>query len=190
MRNSCGAIFYTYDPAGQLGIVLGLEQHNWLPFKGCSEEGETVEETAIREVYEETCGLVQLDNISLEHRFASKRKNYFIGLCHVPYDLIRQFSETRKSESRLSYMEKKRIKFFPYSSLLTDKTIHNISRSCIRYFWNKLTKLSRNCNTVLTPNVIKQSCSVGFIKSKCRVLDNANEFDCEQVVLVGEPTVW
>lgn len=150
MKTSCGALFYTYDLNGQLGIVLGLEGVDWLPFKGCNELGETLEETAIREVREETCGLVKLDKIELEHQFTSKRKHYHIGLCEVPYDIIDTFSAVRAREGRVEYKEKKRLRFFSIDTILENNAIHNISKASVMYYWNKLMSLKKS-------NVIDQT---------------------------------
>lgn len=138
MKVSCGAIFYTYDPYGNIGIILGLEGDDWLPFKGCNEKGETYEETAIREIYEETCGLIRVDKISLDHAFASKRKKYYIGLIYVDYDIIEKFSQLRKAEDRPNFIEKKSLRFFNLDTVLFNNYVHGISKASIKYYWNKL----------------------------------------------------
>ena len=106
---SCGALLYTCDPHGQLGVVLGVERtesYGYLPFKGRPEANETYEQAAIREVYEETCGLVQVDHIELCHQFQTIHKRYFIGLIKVPYDIIEKFEIKRAMETCISSMEK------------------------------------------------------------------------------------
>lgn len=141
MKSSCGALFYAYDPAGKLGIILGLEGKKWLPFKGCNEPGESLEQTAIREIREETCGLIDISHIDLEHQFTSKRKHYYIGLCEVPYDCIQLFEDLRVDEERNEYLEKKKLKFFPFDEVLYDDLVHNITKASIRYYWNHLKRL-------------------------------------------------
>lgn len=141
MRTSCGAIFWTEDPAGNRGIVLGEEGEDdsqWLPFKGCVEQFETPEQAAIREVFEETCGLVILTSIMLEHCFSTKRKIYMIGLCYVPFEIIQQFEERRKSETRFAYAEKKKLRFFKLDEVLKDPSVHSISKASIQFFWHRL----------------------------------------------------
>ena len=139
MKNSCGAIFYSHDNYGTVGVILGEEgKEEWLPFKGCAEDGEELEHAAIREIKEETCGLVCLDSIKLEHKFSSKRKNYYIGLCYVPFSLINDFEEKLKAETRKEFKEKKRLRFFPLESALQSKEVHNISKASIEYFWDKI----------------------------------------------------
>lgn len=139
MKNSCGAILYTFNTEGKIGVILGLEgSDEWLPFKGCNETGESFEQTAIREIKEETCGLVTLENISLDHVFTTKHKIYRIGLCQVDFSIIEQFEQVRKAESRKEFREKQEIKFFPLDSIFIKQKIHSISRASIKFYWDKL----------------------------------------------------
>jgi ADP-ribose pyrophosphatase YjhB (NUDIX family) len=141
-KQSCGAIFYTFDKNGEIGIILGDESHvsaaSWLPFKGSSEKGETYEQTAIREIYEETCGLIKLQSIQLEHRFSTKHKEYRIGLVEVPIEIIEQFDECKKREARKEFLEKKTIKFFPLKSVLSTPDVHIISKASILFYKDRL----------------------------------------------------
>ena len=138
MKHSCGALLFTRDKNNQLGVILGLEDDEWLPFKGCNESNETYEETAIREILEETCGLIQITNISLEHRLTSKRKHYKIGLVLVDYDICDKFPKARNIENlQEAYYEKKKIKFFPLDDVLYSE-VHNLSKASIRYYWNMM----------------------------------------------------
>jgi hypothetical protein len=113
---SCGAILYAFNESGELGVILGDEikdtSVSYLPFKGCMEPGETPEITAIREINEETCGIVQLNAIKLDHKFTTKRKEYHIGLVEVPYEIVSQFNDIVKTESKKQYKEKRSMKFF------------------------------------------------------------------------------
>jgi hypothetical protein len=145
MKNSCGAIFYAYDDNGQLGIILGEEgKEEWLPFKGGAEENESFENAAIREIREETCGLVIVDDIVLEHRFSTKRKDYYIGLCQVPYSIIEEFRKKVVDETRKEFKEKKALKFFLLKDVLKVPSVHSISRASIRYYWDRLNYLANN----------------------------------------------
>lgn len=54
MKISCGILFYTKSKQILLGHATGM--HHWDIFKGVQEDGETFEETAIRETVEE-CGV-------------------------------------------------------------------------------------------------------------------------------------
>ena len=138
LKNSCGAILYTYNEFGEFGIILGLEGDHWLPFKGCSNFNETFEQAAIREIREETCNLVHIDNIKLDHIFMSKRKTYHIGLCYAPYDIIYKFDRVKKLYDDYSYKEKDKIKFFPFKNLLENRDIHVLTKLSIEFYWDKL----------------------------------------------------
>lgn len=147
-KKSCGAILYTFNPDGELGVILGDESRNamdgWLPFKGGCREDETVQQAAIREIYEETCGLVKLETIDLQHKFTTKRKEYHIGLCGVSYELIHTFDIARKKEYREDFMEKKELKFFKFPGVLKDTSVHNISKSSILFYKDVLENLQNS----------------------------------------------
>jgi hypothetical protein len=172
MKTSCGALFYSYDNEGNLGIILGLEGVDWLPFKGCNEIGETFEQTAIREIKEETCGLIVIENINLEHRFTSKRKHYCIGLCEVPYDIIDKFADLRANECRHEYNEKRKLRFFKVQETLHSDMIHNISKASIKYYWNKLMALKKKVGKVEEniERTRKHSLGLKYIKQLARNL--------------------
>lgn len=138
MKISCGALFYTYNPDGEIGVVLGQEGYEYFVFKGCQEHQESIEETAIREIKEETCGLVNVSCIMLNHRFSSKRKHYYIGLYYVPYSIIEQFELLRKDESRKECMEKINIRFFHLDEVLQIDNVHKITKYTIKFYWNIL----------------------------------------------------
>lgn len=135
---SCGALLYTYSPKGELGIILGLEKSNWLPFKGCNEKNETYEQTAIREIYEETSGLLKLDTISLRHEFRTKHKEYKIGLCYAEYSIIDNFKKRDKSKLSNCYKEKEKLRFFKLTNILKNPNIHVITKESIKYYWADL----------------------------------------------------
>ncbi len=147
-KKSCGAIFYTFNPDGELGIVLGDESRStsdgWLPFKGGCRPGETAQEAAIREVHEESCGLIQLKEIDLQHRFTTKRKEYHIGLCCVPYSLIAEFDVARRLETREEFREKRKLKFFKFPDVLNEPLVHNISKSSILFYKDQLQALQKS----------------------------------------------
>ena len=151
MRNplplSCGAILYAFNDSGELGVILGDEikdtNVSYLPFKGCMEPGETPEITAIREINEETCGIVQLNTIKLDHKFTTKRKEYHIGLVEVPYKIVSQFSDIVKTESKKQFKEKRSIKFFRMRDLHKNHEIHPITKASLLYYKNKLDAIAR-----------------------------------------------
>lgn len=145
--HSCGAILYTYMPNGKIGIILGLEYGHWFPFKGCQKEGETFKETAIREIYEETCGLIKLIDINLDQEFKTKHKTYHIGLEYVPRKLLDNFSLYRSLETRPDYMEKDAIHIFPLDDIWQNKKIHYITKKSIGFYKSQL--LSKQNKTYL-----------------------------------------
>jgi hypothetical protein len=146
MKVSCGAILYTFDHNNNIGIILGLESCGWLPFKGRNEFNETYEETAIREIYEETCGVVKLDTINLDHKFVSKNKTYYIGLIYVPYNFIDQFNIKLEKETREEFKEKKSVKFFKLYKCFNDKKIHYLSKNSIEFYLNDLININYKNN--------------------------------------------
>ncbi len=164
-KKSCGAILYTTNLDGELGIILGDESRGdvsgWLPFKGGCKENETIEQAAIRELYEETCGLVKRDSIDLQNKFRTKRKEYHIGLCEVPYSIIVEFDIVREKETREEFMEKKRIKFFKFPDVLHDPLVHNISKSSILFYKDFLENLISS-NKVKTCELATRSRYLGI----------------------------
>lgn len=147
-KKSCGAILYAFNPEGKLGVILGEEsrsrEEEWLPFKGGCREDETLEQAAIREIFEETCGLVLLNSIALHHKFSTKRKEYHIGLVEVPYELLTAFIEARKTETREGFMEKRKLKFFLFPDVLKETTVHNISKSNILFYKDTLEAIAES----------------------------------------------
>ena len=141
MKSSCGGIFYTYDPHGNLGVILGLEGSSWLPFKGCAKAGETLTDTAEREIFEESCGLIRVTGIKLKHKFNTKHKKYYIGLVRVPYDVIQDFRIKRRLETRDDYLEKTDIRFFNIDEIHNEPNIHKLTLNSIDFYWNRLMQL-------------------------------------------------
>lgn len=145
MKTSCGAILYSFDKDGKLGLILGSEGSDaWLPFKGVNEPTESFEETAKREIKEETCNLVDVDSISLDHVFSTHHKIYRIGIYPVDIDIIEQFKIARSLENRKEFKEKHEIRFFPLENILKDPLIHDISRASIKFYWDRLNTLAGN----------------------------------------------
>lgn len=174
MKHSCGALFYTYNTDRELGIILGEEGYEWLPFKGCPKDDETYEQTAIREIFEETGGLIRLNSIKLKHYFTSKHKHYHIGLVYVPYETIYYFNRRRHLETRPDFTEKKELKFFPLSSIKNNLSIHNLTLASIRFYWNDLLAYSVGVQPVVSKEgerIRKHSVCVRLAKEN---FDNIN----------------
>lgn len=118
-KHSCGAILYTIHN-NYIYIILGKEKNDWFPFKGTSENNETIKQTAIREIAEETCDCIKLseDDISLDCNFQTNRKFYHIGLIYVKYEFMKKFYQNRKKISKKEYLEKSKISMFKLSKIL------------------------------------------------------------------------
>ena len=160
MKISCGAIFYTFDDNNNIGIILGLESLGWLPFKGRNENNETYEQTAIREIYEETCGLIKINEIKLEHKFTTKQKIYHIGLIKVPYDFIYDFNNKIYLETRNEFKEKQDVKFFKLSECFNNNKIHQLSKVSIQFYLNRLFDLNKiHRGNILSISTIKNDSS-------------------------------
>ncbi len=149
MKHSCGALLYTFRPGdSKLGIILGKEGNKWFPFKGCKKEEETFEQAAIREIYEETAGLISISEINLDHNFSSKSKHYHIGLIEVPYEIISEFTARRCGALEKELREKQKIRFFTLEELQRNSCIHNLTKASIEYYWDKLISLEKNMKPV------------------------------------------
>jgi len=164
-KESCGAIFYSFDDDQRIGIILGLEGNHWLPFKGCKEENETAEDAAMREIREETCDLVKLNHIDLEHQFSTRYKNYRIGLCQVPYNIVKLFDCVNKRYKDYEYKEKLKLKFFTLDEIFEDNQVHFLSRLSVRHYWTKLLSISKEFP--LKVNYRRQSVCVDFAREYC-----------------------
>jgi hypothetical protein len=145
-RHSCGAILYTIYQ-NKIYIILGKEHGEWFPFKGTSEKNETIKQTAIREILEETCNCIQLkeDEISLECNFQTSRKYYHIGLIYVDYNFMKNFSVSRKTQINDKYLEKTDIKMFNIDHIL-NKKFHHITSIPIFYYYPVLKKIQIKLN--------------------------------------------
>ncbi len=158
--HSCGALFFTVDPKGTRGVILGKENDKYFVFKGCPSEEEIKKYgadqltlfrvTAQREILEETCGLINIDyrKLKLEHTFKKKNddgdKIYHIALVYVPYTFINDFEEKRKVSSHLpsQYLEKTTVKFFPLSEIKKSKEIHQLTKRSIYFYLGKMNSAS------------------------------------------------
>lgn len=129
MKDSCGALLYTVVN-GKVGIVLGFENGHWMPFKGCREKNETVEEAAIREIYEETGGFLALKTINLMLCYGSARKNYHIGCAYVSRHVIETYNEN-VSRLRGCFAEKRCLRFFPLDQPMK---YHHIVESVLKIY--------------------------------------------------------
>jgi 8-oxo-dGTP pyrophosphatase MutT (NUDIX family) len=144
-KKSYGAILYSFNPSGELGIILGSEsvdpQCGFFPFKGGSNISESPVQTAIREVFEETRGLVNLHTLQLRCKIRSKHKTYLFGLAEVNYDIIEKFNKIDVENMDPCYKEKKEIKFFRFADIYLHK-FPAITMDAILFFKKELNHIA------------------------------------------------
>ncbi len=144
--HSCGAILYTIYNS-KVYIILGKEHGGWFPFKGRCESGETFEQAAVREIKEETCNLISLDEneIKLDCNFSTSRKHYHIGLVFVPYSFIKEFYTQRHTLSDEKFLEKTHVKMFNINTLNV-RSFHQVTSVPVLYYYQFLKKLQEKIN--------------------------------------------
>jgi hypothetical protein len=143
MKVSCGGLLYAFDSDGDLGLILGYERCGYFPLKGRKEQGETIEQAAIREIYEESCGIVDIMDINLDCKIDSAKKRYYLGLVPVKYDIIQEFADRRKHETRSAFIEIEELKFYKLSELLTMR-LPLITYKAISFYKDILIKIANN----------------------------------------------
>lgn len=121
VEKSCGAVIYRLDGARRLYLLLHYAEGHWDFPKGHVEEGEGEEETALREILEET-GIADL---TFEPAFREGISYYFKregGL--VPKEVVFFLAQTKKKEIKLS-SEHVGFVWLPYESALKKLTYNN-----------------------------------------------------------------
>ena len=155
-KHSCGAILYTISK-NKVYVILGMEHGGWFPFKGTREKHENNRQAAIREIHEETCGIVNIKYIDLKCNFSTKSKHYHIGLVYVPLDNIKKFYKTRKkimetTPYKAAFLEKTEINLFKLDTI-TSYDFHDVTRIPVNYYRECLSKLQ---SEVVKSTLIKQ----------------------------------
>lgn len=165
-KHSCGAILYTIHE-DSVYIVLGMEKSEWYPFKGVREIGESSKDAAIREVCEETCGVispVELESLTLCCNYSTKRKHYHIGLAYMPFEGISKFYQNRSrmlhenDPSKWMYLEKTHLSMFNINKLNAYK-FHEITSIPIKFYYNQLKKMQQTLRVVGIPRRIYSNTS-------------------------------
>lgn len=106
----CGIILFN-EKEQKYFLVYGRKSNKWGFPKGHMEVGETEEETALREFYEETG--FELKNQDLKNRFQIKNNIYFqISISH-PNELIRKTNDIPDSDEIL------KVAWLSYFDILT-----------------------------------------------------------------------
>jgi len=155
-KHSCGAIFYTIYKK-KIYIILGKERGDWFPFKGIMEKNETMKQTAIREIMEETCSLIKIkeNDISLDCSFSTCRKNYHIGLIYVQPDIITNFYKIRDTFNDKKFLEKTDIRMFSLFKI-SKYRFHQITKIPISFYWNFLQKKQMELYNNEVNNLLKK----------------------------------
>jgi hypothetical protein len=146
-KHSCGAILYTVCD-NNIYIILGKEGDGWFPFKGTHEKNETYEQTAIREVEEETCKAVILSNITLDCNYSTKRKYYHLGIARVDPKILQTFNDNKYFLFDKKYLEKTELKFFSLKDIKKEK-FHMVTDIPISHYWDFLYKKQISLNKVV-----------------------------------------
>jgi hypothetical protein len=152
-KHSCGAILYTIWN-NKIYVVLGMEEGEWFPFKGTKDIGETYEETAIREIREETCNVIKVNSIKLDCNYSTKRKHYHIGITQINKNDINQFYKNRNAILKNSYdyhlknyayLEKTNLKMFLLDDIF-QYDFHEITLYPIKYYYTFLKNKQKKLN--------------------------------------------
>lgn len=124
---SCGAIPCFIGKNRQFRIVLGLEKGKWMPFKGRLERGESIHETASRELYEESARAISksLHNHQF-YCYSTRNKNNYLTVCKIYEKEYIRMKKNLENTRHLSfkYKEKEMIRSFTISSLLKRNDVH------------------------------------------------------------------
>lgn len=141
LKISCGGVLFTIVN-GKVYIVLGKERGKYYHYKGGVERGETYEEAAIREIYEETGGLVKLDRIVLDCRTVkTKNKHYILGLIEIDPTIVKRFNDKKRAGDYYSYgysfNEKQDMRMFPLDTI-DELKLPNPTIMPIQYYKKKL----------------------------------------------------
>jgi ADP-ribose pyrophosphatase YjhB (NUDIX family) len=151
--HSCGAILYTIF-RGKVYIILGKEHGEWFPFKGRCENGESLEETAVREIEEETCQLIKINpnDIRLKCNYTTSRKTYHIGLIYVNYGFVKFFNIKRKElidnyEYEKKFLEKTQVKMFSLD-MLNLYNFHVVTSTPIEFYLSELKNIQNKVNSI------------------------------------------
>jgi ADP-ribose pyrophosphatase YjhB (NUDIX family) len=156
MKNHyCGALLYTWYK-NNIYIVLKKNKNEWVPFFGTQKEKETFEETAVRELFEETCGGldVKSNDINLECNYIYKKKennHYHIGLVYTSESIISDLSKNKLRKNiynslKMIYM-KNEIKMFALDNIFKYK-FHPITQTPILFYKTYLTDLQSELRNV------------------------------------------
>lgn len=138
-----------FDIYAQKFNVNKFDYRSLFPFKGSIETyDKSLIETAIREIYEETLGLIKIDNINFDICFKSnKEKSYFIGFIEIDKSFVPNFNILRKDTEKMltysdNFKEKIGVVALPIECILENEKISRISRYPILQHYIKYSSLN------------------------------------------------
>jgi len=117
-EKSCGAIIYTEVNNKRLFLIIHMNQGHWSFPKGHVEQGETEEQTAKREVYEETG--IQYDEL-IGFRFVTQYSPY----PNTMKDVVFFLGITEQSEIVVQKEELQEARFVSQSEAISLLTFEN-----------------------------------------------------------------
>ena len=124
IESSAGAIIFLRKNDTFYFLLLHYEAGHWDLAKGHIEEGETLKETVIREVKEET----GIDDLKFISGFQGKTEYYFTFKGKKIFKTNKLFlAETKKEEINLSF-EHKSFVWLPYHKALEKITFENTKK--------------------------------------------------------------
>lgn len=136
-RYSAGVLLYSYDYDGKLIFLLGKDyRHRFSDFGGRADVTDATQiDTATREFYEETCGIVldvwvarnAITKAPIIHSLSYMGDPYYMYMIHIPYskeyvesfDMVRRFIHLKKVEKR--FKEKLSLRWFTSEEIMTQK---------------------------------------------------------------------
>jgi len=116
-RSRAGVIPYTVTPTGILLFILGEDtaSRDISDWGGSVEEGETIEEAAVRELNEETLGLIKMTVQEL-------RRSYYV------------YDETNDNTIYFPYLDYRTVHYLPYDFHQKKKTVGKTEMNRVKLY--------------------------------------------------------
>lgn len=165
MIYAAGILFYSYDEKGNTVFLLGKDYRNkYSDFGGRNDPTDiTSIDTAARECYEETCGVVydscilkyKLHNAKVIHSLSYLKNPYYMFPLYIPYskeyiynfDIMRKYIQNKKIDKK--FKEKLELQWFTINEIINDKD------STRQVFFRTFIKNIDVINIITTRKVLK-----------------------------------